>query len=251
MLKITISRIGMLVIILSLFSLPLRTNSARLENNVTAQNNFHDFAVALHASVGDNDLSLPILERGLVGYYKMLAENKLKNWGIITIVDFTKSANVPRFFVIDLKTRSLNYKSLSAHGRNSGEEFATSFSNQSSSYKSSLGFYVAAETYTGKHGLSLKLDGCEKTFNDNARARAIVIHSADYVSNNFIEHNGRLGRSLGCPALPQHDYQQVINTIKGGSCLFIYYPDKNYLTRSTYVKSETYLAYFKTRQEWS
>ena len=118
-----------------------------------------------------------------------------------------------------------------AHGRNSGQEFARNFSNKVGSFKSSIGFYKTAETYTGKHGLSLRLDGLEYS-NSNARARAIVIHAADYVSTNFIEQNGRLGRSLGCPSLPKKDYHQVVHKIKNGSLLFIYYPEADYLKKS-------------------
>ena len=119
-----------------------------------------------------------------------------------------------------------------AHGKNSGWEIPKSFSNQSNSYKSSLGFYLTAETYTGKHGLSLRLDGMEKGINDNARKRHIVIHSADYVSYEFTKKIGRLGRSFGCPSLPAKNYNKVIDLIKDKSVIFIYSPQPDYLTKS-------------------
>jgi hypothetical protein len=111
-----------------------------------------------------------------------------------------------------------------AHGRNSGEEYANSFSNSGDSFKSSLGFYATGEIYIGKHGNSLRLDGLEKGLNDNARSRGVVMHGADYVAENFIKNNQRLGRSLGCPALPIELTDEIINLIKNKSCLYIYHP---------------------------
>ena len=108
-----------------------------------------------------------------------------------------------------MKTQQLEYKSLVAHGRNSGLEYANRFSNKISSHQTSLGFYRTAETYIGKHGFSLRLDGLEFS-NSNARKRAVVIHQADYASANFIKRNGRLGRSYGCPSLPKKDYRTIL-----------------------------------------
>ena len=118
------------------------------------------------------------------------------------------------------------FNSLVAHGRNTGEEFANSFSNAAQSFKSSLGFYLTGEIYTGKHGMSLRLDGLEKGVNDNARSRGVVMHAADYVSNSFIKNNKRLGRSEGCPAIPGELSKEIINMIKDKSCLFIYHPSE-------------------------
>src|SRR5690606_4161345 len=120
--------------------------------------------------------------------------------------------NKKRMWVIDMTTNTVLMHSLVAHGRNTGDVFAKNFSNASESYKSSLGFYLTGETYTGKHGMSLKLDGLEKGVNDNARNRAVVIHGADYVSDSFIKNNSRLGRSLGCPAVPRELTKQLIST---------------------------------------
>src|SRR5690606_35677015 len=124
-----------------------------------------------------------------------------------------------------------------AHGKNSGVKYAEKFSNTPQSLQSSLGFYLTAESYYGKHGLSLRMDGQEMRSNSNARKRAVVLHPADYASPKFVERQGRLGRSFGCPAIPPKDHKSIVNLIKGGNCLFIYYPDKNYLSQSKYISN--------------
>ncbi len=164
-------------------------------------------------------------DRAMNGFYALKAKG-LVTKNIITIVDFSLSSNVKRLWVIDLDSSTVLFNSLVAHGRNSGEEFAKTFSNAGESYKSSLGFYATGEIYNGKHGMSLKLDGLEKGVNDNARDRAVVMHGADYVSESFIKNNHRLGRSLGCPALPEALNSKVIEVIKNKSCLFIYHPSQ-------------------------
>ena len=120
-----------------------------------------------------------------------------------------------------------------AHGRNSGGEYARSFSNKPESHKSSLGFYVTRNSYYGDHGLALKIDGLENGINDKADARNIVIHGSDYVGSGYLRGNRINGRSFGCPAIPKKDTQKLIHTIKGGSCLFIYHPTTHYLAKST------------------
>lgn len=170
------------------------------------------------------------------GFSSLYNEGKIAN-SILTVIDFTISSNKERMWVIDLESNKVLYNTLVAHGRNTGEEYAKSFSNEMSSYKSSLGFYLTNELYQGKHGLSLKLDGLEKGINDKARERAIVIHGAEYVSHEFIANNGRLGRSLGCPALPLDLNSEIVKTIQGKSVLFIYYNDNNYLAQSSIINS--------------
>jgi hypothetical protein len=177
-----------------------------------------------------NDLALPSREgfmKALKGFTK-LKEKGLITKNILTLIDFSLSSNVKRLWVIDLDSNVVLFNSLVAHGRNTGDEYANSFSNASESFKSSLGFYATGEIYRGKHGASLKLDGLEKGINSNARARAVVIHGADYVSESFIQNNKRLGRSLGCPAIPLALTDKIISTIKDKSCLFIYYPSSSY-----------------------
>lgn len=129
------------------------------------------------------------------------------------------------------------YQSLVAHGRNSGQEYACHFSNRNNSFQSSLGFYITEYIYNGKHGAFLRLNGIEKNINNEAIARGIVMHGAEYVSETFIQHNGRLGRSQGCTAVPSEICHTLINCIKDGTCLFIYYPDTQYVSKSHYLNS--------------
>jgi hypothetical protein len=135
-------------------------------------------------------------------------------------------------YVIDLKNQGIIYNTVVAHGRNSGNEYAKSFSNNPSSHKSSLGFYITEGTYNGGNGYSMKLQGAETGINDKALARAIVMHGADYANEEVIGKKGYLGRSYGCPAVPQKLNKKIIDTIKEGNCLFVYYPDQNYLKKS-------------------
>jgi hypothetical protein len=131
-----------------------------------------------------------------------------------------------------METQKVVFNTLVAHGRNSGDEYATAFSNANSSNQSSLGFYVTGEIYNGKHGQSLKLDGLENGINSNARSRGVVMHAADYVSEAFAQQHHRIGRSQGCPALPVGLTKEIVNLLQGKSCLFIYHPTQNYFAKS-------------------
>jgi hypothetical protein len=135
-------------------------------------------------------------------------------------------------YVIDVRNRKVLYKTFVAHGINSGEEYANSFSNQESSCKSSLGFYVTRKVYYGFNGLSLRIDGLDKGFNDNAYRRSIVIHGAPYVSQRILNKYGVMGTTFGCPAIPTEVSEEIIPMLKNGSCFFIYYPSKKYLAQS-------------------
>jgi hypothetical protein len=191
----------------------------------------------VYNNLNANQFALPKLEsftKALKGFY-LLKEQGLISKNILTLIDFSMSSNSKRLWVIDLTTNTILYNSLVAHGRNTGNEFATSFSNVAQSFKSSLGFYATGEIYSGKHGKSLKLDGLEKGINSNARRRAVVMHGAEYVSNSFIQNHDRLGRSLGCPAIPVEVTDKIIQTIKDKSCLFIYYPSDAYKVASKLV----------------
>lgn len=180
----------------------------------------------------DKLLSFNIFDAAVMGYRHT---DNIRKRNIMTIIDFSKPSTDKRCFVIDMDNRNLLFHCFAAHGKNSGENFAASFSNKPESLKSSLGFFLTAETYSGKHGYSLRLDGLEKSINDNARSREIVIHGADYVSQEFIDKHGRLGRSWGCPALPPEISKAVIDKISQGSCLFIYGRDESYFENSDFI----------------
>lgn len=171
--------------------------------------------------------------------YKGYKNLKDPNKPLLTLIDFSLPSTQKRMYVMDLAKREILYVSYVAHGRNSGGNYATSFSNRDGSYQSSLGFYRTAGTYQGGNGYSLRLDGLEKGINDNARRRAIVIHGADYCSERMIRSVGRLGRSFGCPALPRELAKPIIDTIKGGSLLFIYADQPEYFAKSEVLKEET------------
>jgi hypothetical protein len=162
------------------------------------------------------------------GYKKLNKDNN----PLLTLIDFNLPSSEKRLYVLDMEKKEVLFVSYVSHGKNSGEKYATSFSNRNGSHQSSLGFYRTASTYNGGNGYSLQLDGLEEGINDNARARAIVIHGANYCSEQVIRSSGRLGRSFGCPALPRELTKPIINTIKGGSLLFIYANQPDYLKKS-------------------
>ncbi len=185
--------------------------------------------VSAYNNLNANHFQIPNLEsfsEALKGFYSFKEKGFFKK-DFLTIIDFSLSSRVKRLWIIDMVQNKIVLNTLVAHGKNSGEDYANQFSNTNESNKSSLGFYATGEVYQGKHGTSLKLDGLEKGINDNARQRAIVIHGADYVSDNFLKNHSRLGKSHGCPAVPVELSKKIIETIKNKSCLFIYHPSKN------------------------
>lgn len=193
-------------------------------------------STSLMVQLSNSNLKPHVFTYALNGYLELKSANKLTNSKYLTIIDMSLSSKLERLFIIDMENKEIVHQSIVAHGKKSGLEFATLFSNKINSHQSSLGFYKTAETYFGKHGLSLRLDGLEFS-NNNARKRAIVIHSANYASKAFINNYGRLGRSYGCPSLPKKDYKQIIAKIKAGSALFIYSPEKSYLESSQLISS--------------
>ncbi len=162
------------------------------------------------------------------GYEYLLAQHNIQKSGIVTICDFSQPSNKKRLYVLDLNRQKILFNTYVAHGHNSGDEFATNFSNDNNSNESCLGFMVTAETYIGEHGYSMKLDGVENGFNDNVRSRSIVMHGSDYVCKQRVLNGVMMGRSFGCPALPSAEVGKVINIIKDGSCFYNYYPDETY-----------------------
>ena len=203
-------------------------NSKDISNNVTDQVSY----ISTHY-----DINQQAVQMALTGYQKLRSLGKLVNVQYLTIADFSKPSNEERLFIIDMNIMQVVVKSLVAHGRNSGTKMANQFSNRYASFQSSLGFYITGGIYKGKHGASLILEGIEKGINDQAKDRAIVIHGADYVSNQLIKQQGYIGRSLGCPAVPNNQVVEIINTIKGASCLFVYAPTNQYLIHSQLVKN--------------
>lgn len=184
-----------------------------------------------HIQLQEAGLRFEVFNKALTGYYNMRHNNEVSGKPYITIVDFTKSSNEKRLWVVDVEKKELLHNTYVSHGRNSGEEFAETFSNKSESYMSSIGFYVTGNTYQGKHGLSLRLDGLDEGFNTNARDRCIVMHGAEYATEEFIEQAGRLGRSLGCPAIPMEEHEDVINVVKGGTTMYVHAANDKYTSQ--------------------
>lgn len=177
-------------------------------------------------------LSKAAFEYAWKGYQYLVEKGSIKRSGYLTICDFSQSSRQKRLYIIDVANAKLVINTWVAHGRNSGNEYATKFSNIPESLQSSLGFYVTSHTYTGEHGLSLRVNGVDPGFNNKALARSIVIHGAAYVDGARAKAGIMMGRSFGCPAVPVKESAKIITTIKEGSCLFIYHPSKNYLLGS-------------------
>lgn len=212
----------------------VETKSAKSKNEASS-------SAELYSSIvfeADHKLEFNAFSTALRGFENLKKAGMLdQDSHLLTICDFSMSSNSKRLWVIDLNEKKVLFNSLVAHGKNTGEEFAQNFSNTESSYQSSLGFYITDATYQGDNGYSLRLLGMDKGFNDAALKRAVVIHGADYVSDEFAAVHKRIGRSWGCPALPKALSQPIINTIKGKNCLFIYYPDQKYLSSSEWLKA--------------
>lgn len=191
------------------------------------------------SGLGSTGLPLSVFQKAYTGYATLKAKGQVKK-EILTIADMSKLSGNKRLYIIDMRTRQILKHTWVAHGRNSGDRMAMQFSNKPSSLQSSLGFYVTSNTYMGGNGYSLQLIGLEKGFNDNAFSRAIVMHGAPYV-NEQLASTGRIGRSWGCPAVSQKEHREIIDLIKGGSCLFIYAQQPQYLAKSELLNSNTAL----------
>ncbi|RFP67114.1 hypothetical protein D0N36_00280 [Hymenobacter lapidiphilus] len=181
--------------------------------------------------VEQQGLTFEVFEKAMTGYLNLEKTDKLSDKKLLTVVDFSLPSTEKRLWVLDLENKQVKFHTLVAHGRNSGENMATTFSNENESNKSSLGFYVTEGEYVGKHGRSLKLAGVDEGYNTNALMRSVVMHGADYVSEEFIRQNGRLGRSLGCPALPMDQKDAIIESIGGQTAMFINGPDTRYSSK--------------------
>jgi len=183
-----------------------------------------------------------VLALALQSHDSAQARGLLADPSTLTVIDYSLPSVVARFWVFDLAARKLLFEERVAHGRNSGANLATRFSNSESSLESSLGLFVTGDVYTGKHGESLRLAGLEPGFNDRAMERAIVIHGADYVSPAAVAQLGFLGRSWGCPALATDVAPRVIARLRGGSAVFAYFPDPRWLSRSAFLQPQGALA---------
>lgn len=182
-------------------------------------------------------LNYEVFAKAYTGYQNLKKANKLNaERNILTVSDYSLSANKKRMWIIDMNSRKVLINTHVAHGQGTGEEYARHFSNREGSHQSSMGFYVTGDTYIGKHGNSLHLHGMDEGYNSAAYERAIVVHGAGYVSPDFIAGTGRLGRSWGCPAVSNELSDTVINTIKEGTCMFIYYPEKKYMETCQWLK---------------
>ncbi|WP_245598401.1 murein L,D-transpeptidase catalytic domain family protein [Sporocytophaga myxococcoides] len=184
-----------------------------------------------------------IFRKALVGYLNIKNKQLLEDNSILSVIDYSKASTEKRLWILDLKEKKVLFHSLVAHGRKSGDNLAINFSNKLNSNMSSLGFYKTGKIYFGKHGKSLVLHGLDKNYNSNAEGRSVVIHAADYVCEDFIKTNGRLGRSHGCPAVSPEESEKIIQLLEGGSCLFIYHPDLK-TARSEYLNEAAAVKYY-------
>jgi hypothetical protein len=232
-------------LIVGLFSFPfafaksVEKKATQIRNSVSNLNVSNIVPLPSAVSVYDSlrlnlkGLNRKAFEMAQQGFEKLKEQGVILNDNIISIIDFSLPSTEKRLYIVDLKNYEVLYNTYVAHGKNSGKLVANSFSNTTSSHKSSLGFYKTLGTYIGDHGLSLKLQGLERGINDNAFNRAIVVHGADYVNPSYINSLGYIGRSQGCPAVMTKEATPIINTIKNGTCLFIYHPNVSYQNQSS------------------
>lgn len=206
---------------------------------------FEDHIQKVYTSAGLAKLGMnpDVFRKAYIGFQNLKQEGAASpSKSVLTVIDFTQHSNKKRLWTIDLSTNKVLMNSLVAHGRNTGNAEAVKFSNTPDSYMSSLGFYVTNKTYFGKHGLSLKLTGMDAGFNTNAMRRAIVVHGADYATAGFIKQYGRLGRSLGCPAVPTELSKELIENIKDETVMYIHGSDSNY--KSDYLNEKAAVEMF-------
>jgi hypothetical protein len=198
--------------------------------------NIHSaFTAAAWASSEVGRIGPAVLRLALAASQCATASGTVRNPETLTIIDYSKASVEPRLWVLDLQSRTLLYEELVSHGRGSGENLATRFSNTPNSHQTSIGLYVTDQPYVGRNGYSLRLDGLDEGFNDRARERAIVMHGAPYVNASITKSLGRLGRSHGCPAVRAEVARELIDRVKGGSLVFAYYPDAEWLSGSKFL----------------
>ncbi|MBN9380178.1 MAG: murein L,D-transpeptidase catalytic domain family protein [Chitinophagaceae bacterium] len=188
-------------------------------------------------SLENSGLDEQAFEYAWRGYHNLLKKGLIRKKSVLTICDFTQPSSSRRLYVIDVRKKKLLYQTYVAHGQNSGEDYATSFSNEPESFKSSLGFYLTNRTYIGRNGLSLRINGVDTGYNDMAFKRNIVLHGSSYANPQYVNDFGTIGTSQGCPAMPTGVSPRIIRAVKGGSCLFIYHPTQKYLEESIVINN--------------
>jgi len=211
-----------------------RNARAAISANVATENS-SAFAIGEFNDEETGSIETNVLELALGAASCAVKSGAVARPRTLTVIDYSKPSSQKRLWVYDLNTRELLYEELVAHGQGSGANLATQFSNTAESHQTSLGLFVTDETYVGRNGYSLRLDGLDKGMNDRARERAIVMHGAPYVSPAFVKSNGRLGRSHGCPAVSDVVARELIDRVKGGGLVFAYYPDAEWLKTSKYL----------------
>src|SRR3972149_1901974 len=206
-------------------------------NSALAINIFSD-AKAKNIAAKTNDLKPSLLKLAIEAFHNAKRSGINTSKQILTVIDYSLPSTQKRLWVLDLNQEKILYSSMVAHGKNSGENHTTNFSNRIGSLQTSLGLFLTEGTYFGRDGYSLYLKGLEKGFNDNAKTRTIVLHGAPYVSKQFVAAAGRVGRSWGCPAVEKPLAEPIINTIKNGTMIFAFYPDKNWLAKSEFINQQ-------------
>jgi hypothetical protein len=228
--KIWKKYLGIVMIIVCCFSLQSFNEGKPMPANDPSSSSVANIELAEKLHINTTAFVLAVK-----GYEKLKQMGQITNQRYLTIADMSMASSHPRLYIIDMDKQQVLLQTFVAHGKNSGLLFAEQFSNLVGSFQSSLGFYITGKPYQGKHGQSLVLKGVEIGINDKAEERAIVLHGAEYANQGFVKQQGYLGRSLGCPAVPNSQVKEIIQAIQGASCLFVYAPNKQYLQKSALV----------------
>lgn len=223
------------LIIIALALLPMGTLDARGKSTIRLKADPTGYKADLWNTSSLGTIDANVFDLALGAANCAVRSGKVTNPSTLTVIDYSKPSTAKRLWVFDLHSHELVYEELVAHGQGSGGNVPTVFSNEPETHRTSLGLFVTEDTYVGKNGYSLRLEGLDRGFNDRARERAIVMHGAPYVSEQFAQAQGRLGRSWGCPALREGVAQEVIDRVKGGGLVFAYYPDQEWLHGSQYL----------------
>lgn len=227
---------SVLILVVSLIH-PGQWEAQSSRNASAGENTLGDYISRKYESLHEPSLNQDAFQVAMLGFRALCVKGLVTKDSLITIIDYSLPSSENRFFIINLNRSKVICKTLVSHGRNSGELYASRFSDKPQSHQSALGFYLTGDPYFGSQGYSLKLAGIDTGYNDHALIRSVVIHGADYVTPQYVNRYGRLGRSFGCPALPPALTAEIIDCIKEGSVLFSYYPDKAYLNNSKVLGS--------------